>query len=165
MLSRNAIKCPLHPTVPCDCEIFPGMSTCPSHSCMCVPLPSHNPMGHSPGCPPVPLTHACVSHFHPTIPWDIPRDVHLSLLQVHVCPMGSWDGMDNGTHTHLREGQVDIPGNVPQSHGTGGWDGHFTAFLETYGFCKGVADSPTAMGKNLAKQFPLSSLCKCRMLI
>ena len=27
---------------------------------------------------------------------------------------------------------MDIPGNVPQSHGTVGWDGHFTAFLDTY---------------------------------
>ncbi len=27
---------------------------------------------------------------------------------------------------------MDIPWNVPQSHGTVGWDGHFTAFLDTY---------------------------------
>ncbi len=28
---------------------------------------------------------------------------------------------------------MDILWNVPQSHGTVGWDGHFTAFLDTYG--------------------------------
>ncbi len=36
-------------------------------------------------------------------------------------PMGSWDGMVCGTHTHLREGQLDIPWNVLWSHGIMGW--------------------------------------------
>ncbi len=101
-----------------------GMSTCPSHRCMCVPLfiTSHDPMGswdiswdvhlslsqkrvcptvypiprshgivgHSMGCPPDPLTDACVplsipSH-DPMRSWDIPWDVHLSLSQMRVYP-------------------------------------------------------------------------------
>ncbi len=37
-------------------------------------------------------------------------------------PMGPWDGMDSRTHASV-EGQVDIPWNVPRSHGTVGWDG------------------------------------------
>ncbi len=36
-------------------------------------------------------------------------------------PMGSRDGMVCGTHTHLREGQLDIPWNVLWSHGIMGW--------------------------------------------
>ncbi len=98
MLSRNAVKCLLHPTVPWDCGIFHGMSTCPYHSCMCVPLPSHDPMGHSIGCPPVPLTGACVSHG--IMGWDeqwdtriCKRDWWTSRGKSHN-PMGPWDGMD-----------------------------------------------------------------------
>ncbi len=98
MLSRNAIKYPLHPTVPWDCGIFPGMSTCPSHSCMCVPLPSHNPMGHSTGCQPVRLTGACVSHR--IMGWDgqwytriCERDRWTSQGMSHN-PTGPVDGMD-----------------------------------------------------------------------
>ncbi len=114
--------CLSHPTVPWDCGTFHGMSTCPSHRCMCVPLsiPSHDPMGpwdipwgvhlslsqmrvyppvhpipgshgtmgHSMGCPPVPLTEARVSYCpsHPMGPWDIPWDVHLSLSHKRVYP-------------------------------------------------------------------------------
>ncbi len=37
-------------------------------------------------------------------------------------PMGPWDGMDSRTRASV-EGQVDIPWNVPRSHGTVGWDG------------------------------------------
>ena len=40
-------------------------------------------------------------------------------------PMGSCGGMDCGTHTHLREVQVDIPWNVPWSHGIVRWDGQW----------------------------------------
>ncbi len=60
------------------------------------------------------------------------------------CPMGLWNAMDNpivpwdhgwdgqwDTHASV-EGQVDIPWNVPLSHGTVGWDGQFTAFLDIY---------------------------------
>ncbi len=47
-------------------------------------------------------------------------------------PMEPWDGMDSTTHASV-EGQVDIPWNVPLSHGTVGWDGQFTAFLDIYG--------------------------------
>ncbi len=41
------------------------------------------------------------------------------------CPVVPWDhGMGSGMHTRLREGQLDIPWNVPRSHETvGGWDG------------------------------------------
>ncbi len=64
------------------------------------------------------------------------RDMWTSHGMSH-CPMGLWDAMDNptvrwDTHTSV-EGQVDIPWNVPLSHGTVGWDGQFTAFLDIYG--------------------------------
>ncbi len=40
------------------------------------------------------------------------------------CPKVPWDrGMGSGIHTQLREGQLDIPWNVPRSHGAVGWDG------------------------------------------
>ncbi len=42
-------------------------------------------------------------------------------------PMGSWDGMDRRIHAHLCEGQVDIPWNVPRSHGIVGWDEQWDA--------------------------------------
>ena len=43
-------------------------------------------------------------------------------------------GWDRQWDTHASvEGQVDIPWNVPLSHGTVGWDGQFTAFLDIYG--------------------------------
>ncbi len=55
----------VHP-IPWDHGTFHGMSTCPSHRYMCVPLSIqfHDPMG----------------------PWDIPWDVHLSLSQKRVYP-------------------------------------------------------------------------------
>ncbi len=46
-----------------------------------------------------------------------------------------WDGQWN-THASV-EGQVDIPWNIPLSHGTVGWDGQFTAFLDIY--VKGIS--------------------------
>ncbi len=79
-------------------------------------IPSHSPMGHSMGCPPVPLQMRVCPTVHP-IPWshrtvglsiashspmeqwDIPWDVHLSLYRC-VCvplsilshgPIGQWD--------------------------------------------------------------------------
>ncbi len=84
-LSRNAVNCPSHPTVPWDHGIT---WDCPSHStvlprdvhlslyrCMCPtvhPIPrSHGIVGHSTGCPPVPLTDTWISYCpsHPTVPW------------------------------------------------------------------------------------------------
>ncbi len=57
----------VHPnTIPWDHRIFHGMSTCPSQRCVYVTLsiPSHDPIGHSTGCPPVFLIGECVSHVH-----------------------------------------------------------------------------------------------------
>ncbi len=51
------------------------------------------------------------------------------------CPMRPLDGMDSGTQHASVEGQVDIPWNVQLFHGTVGWDGRFTAFLN-YGQIK-----------------------------
>ncbi len=121
-LSYKRMYPTVHP-IPWDHGTFHGMSTCPSHRYMCVPLsiPFHDPMGswdipwdfhlslsqmrvyppvhsipqshgtmgHSMGCPPVPLTEARVSYcpFHdPMGPWDIPWDVHLSRSQKRVYP-------------------------------------------------------------------------------
>ncbi len=78
--------CPSHPMIPWDHRTFHGMSTCPFHRCVCVPLfiPSHGTMGHSTGCPTVFLSDMCVAQTIPSPhgfmgPWDIPRDVQLSL--------------------------------------------------------------------------------------
>ncbi len=70
------------------------------------------------------------------------RDMWTSHGMSH-CSMGPWDMMDNPTvpwdhgmgwtvgHTHASvEGQV--------SHGTVGWDGQFTAFLDIYAFRQSV---------------------------
>ncbi len=43
--------------------------------------------------------------------------------------MEPWDGMDSGTHTHLQRDRWTSRG---MSHGTVGWDGQFTAFLDIY---------------------------------
>ncbi len=121
--------CPFHPMGPWDIRrdvhlSLSQMHVCPTvhpiprshgfmgHSMGCPPVPltevrvsycpSHDPMGHSMGCPPVPLTEARVSYCpsHPTIPWDIPWDVHLSLSQKHVYPLVHPIPRSHGTTGH-----------------------------------------------------------------
>ncbi len=100
-LSRNAVNCPSHPTVPWhhgitwDCPSYPTATWdfpqdvhLSLYRCMCPtvhPIPrSHGIVGHSTGCPPVPLQmHVSNCPSHPTVPWDIPRNVHLSLSLTH----------------------------------------------------------------------------------
>ncbi len=98
-------SCPSHLTIPWDLGTFHGMSTCPSHRSAVHPIPlSHGTIGHSTGCPLVPLTDACVSHCpsHPTIPWDQGTFHGMSTSPSNRCacillsipshdPMGSWD--------------------------------------------------------------------------
>ncbi len=87
-LSRNAVNCPSHPTVPWDHGITwdcPSYPTAPwdfprdvhlsLYRCMCPtvhPIPrSHGIVGYSTGCPPVPLQmHVSYCPSHPTVPWD-----------------------------------------------------------------------------------------------
>ncbi len=54
------------------------------------------------------------------------RDMWTSHGMSH-CSMGPWDD----THASV-EGQVDILWSVPLSHGTVGWDGQFTVFLDIF---------------------------------
>ncbi len=87
-LSRNAVNCPSHPTVPWDHGITwdcPSYPTAPwdfprdvhlsLYRCTCPtvhPIPrSHGIVGHFTGCPPVPLQmHVSYCPSHPTVPWD-----------------------------------------------------------------------------------------------
>ena len=64
---------------------------------------------------------------HGIVGWDGQWDTHIWVKDSWISremshgPMGSWDGMDCGTHTHLREGQMDIPWNVLWCHGIIVW--------------------------------------------
>ncbi len=127
--------CPFHPTVQWDHGTFHWMSTCPSHrsACTLLSIPSHGTMGHSTGCPPVPLTDACVSHCpsHPTILWDCWTFHGMSTCPSHRCicvplfipfhdPMGSWD-IPWDVHLSLLQMRVYPPVHpIPRSHGTMG---------------------------------------------
>ncbi len=127
--------CPFHPTIQWDHGTFHWMSTCPSHrsACTLLSIPSHGTMGHSTGCPPVPLTDACVSHCpsHPTIPWDHWTFHGMSTCPSHRCicvplsipfydPMGSWD-IPWDVHLSLSQMHVYPPVHpIPRSHGTMG---------------------------------------------
>ncbi len=63
-LSLYRCMCPTVHPIPRSHETFHGMSTCPStDACVLLSIPSHGPMR----------------------PWDIPRDVHLSLSMTHEC--------------------------------------------------------------------------------
>ncbi len=85
LIDARVSSCPSHPTIPWDQGTFHGMSTCPFHrsTCTLLSIPSYGTMGHSTGCPPVPLTNACVSHCpsHSTIPW-----VHGTFHGMSTCP-------------------------------------------------------------------------------
>ncbi len=105
--------CPSHPMIPWDHGTFHGMSTCPSHrsACILLSIPSHDPMGHSMGCPPVPLTEARVSYClsHPTIPWD-----HGTFHRMSTCP--SHRSAVSYCPSHDPMGPWDIPWDVHLSH-------------------------------------------------
>ncbi len=64
----------------------------------------------------------------PTVPWDCGMGWTIYGVSGHLDGTMGWDGQWD-THASV-EGQVDIPWNVPLSHGTVGWDGQFTAFLD-----------------------------------
>ncbi len=140
--------CPSHPTIPWDQGTFHGMSTCPSHRCACIlflsqkrvyPIVhfiprSNGTMGHSIECPPVPLIEARVPYCpsHPMGPWDIPRDVHLSLSQMHVCPtvhpiprshgiVGHSTGCPPVPLTDARVSSCPSHPTIPWDHGTFHW--------------------------------------------
>ncbi len=67
-----------------------------------------------------------------------------------------WDGQWD-IHAFV-ERQVDIPWNVPLSHGTVGWDGQFTAFLDIYGGrASGIIS--TSVSADFTGAFPLEMLC------
>ncbi len=62
--------------------------------------------------------------FYGPMGWDGQWDTHASAIRTcgHPleCPMVPWDsGMGSGIHKHLREGQLDVPWNVPWYHGMG----------------------------------------------
>ncbi len=102
---------------------------------------------------------------------DIPRDVHLSLSLMHVCPTSipqshgtfhemstcpsykcmcvPWDHGMGWTMGHTRICERDRWTMRGMSQGTAGWDWHFTAFLDTYGLFKGVAHSLWPICQNL----------------
>ncbi len=98
--------CPSHPTIPWDHRTFHGMPTCPSHRCTCILLsiPSHDPMGS----------------------WDIPRDVNLSLSQMHVCPtvhpIPLSHGTFHGMSTCLSHRCACILLSIPSHDPMGSWD-------------------------------------------
>ncbi len=98
--------CPSHPTIPWDHRTFHGMSTCPSHRCTCILLSilSHDPMGS----------------------WDIPRDVNLSLSQMHVCPtvhpIPLSHGTFHGMSTCLSHRCACILLSIPSHDPMGSWD-------------------------------------------
>ena len=131
-LSQVLVYPTAHPMIPWDHRTFHRMSTCPYCRCMCVPLsiPSHGTIGHSMGCPPVPLIDACVSHCpsHPTIPWDH-RTFHrmctcLSLRCVYVqqfIPSHNPMGHSTGCPTVLLSDMC-VAQTIPSHSPMGPWD-------------------------------------------
>ncbi len=70
-------------------------------------------------------THMQGLSYGPMGSWD-GRGIHTQLRegQLDIPWNVPWDrGMGSGIRTQLREGQLDIPWNVPRSHGAVGWDG------------------------------------------
>ncbi len=70
-------------------------------------------------------THMQGLSYGPMGSWD-GRGIHTQLRegQLDIPWNVPWDhGMGSGIRTQLREGQFDIPWNVPRSHGAVGWDG------------------------------------------
>ncbi len=107
-LSRNAVNCPSHPTVPWDHGITwdcPSYPTAPwdfpqdvhlsLYRCMCPtvhPIPqSHGIMGHSTECLPVPLIDTWISYCpsHPMGLWNRLRVIFV--LVVFIVIILSWD--------------------------------------------------------------------------
>ena len=110
-LSQMRVCPTVHP-IPWDHGTFHGMSNCLSLRYVCrtnhpIPPRFHGTLGHSTGCPTVPLLVACASHcpshdpmgpldipsmyvplsiHDPMGPYYIPWDVHLSLSQMRVYP-------------------------------------------------------------------------------
>ncbi len=99
-MSRNAVNCPSHPTVPWESGTFHGMSTCPSTDACVSNCPSHGPMGQwdCPSHPTVPWNSGtfygmstCPSYryshcsFHSTIPWKYRHSESCQDLDFIVC--------------------------------------------------------------------------------
>ncbi len=98
MMSKNAVNCPSHPTVPWDSGTFHGMSTCPSTDACMSHCQSH-PMVGQWDCP-----------SHPTVPWDSGTFHGMS-----TCPFT--DACVSHCQSHPMVGQWDCP-----SHPTVPWD-------------------------------------------